>query len=102
MNGCGSPRHCSQRRGFASVGFHMGHPLLPAAPRQLPVPQELKGLLREDPGTARTQLGPAVGISAPLQRRWHSQNAYLYTDTFKQMSHQWDPFPAPIWLQTVN
>lgn len=34
MNGCGSPRHCSRGRGFASVGFHMGHPHLSAAPPQ--------------------------------------------------------------------
>lgn len=104
MDGCGLHGHCSQHRGFASVGFHMGCPIYqqPHCSQQLSVPKELKALLWEDPGTAGTQPRPAAGTSPPLQCRWRSQNAYLYTDTFKQMSHQRDPFPAPIWLQTVN
>ena len=34
MNGCGSPRHCGQHRGFVSMGFHLGGPHLSAAPPQ--------------------------------------------------------------------
>lgn len=76
-------------------------PQQPQRSQELPIAQEMKGVLWEDLGMAGTQRELLLA-HPPLRCRWHSQNVYLYSDTFKQMSHQWDPFPAPIWLQTVN
>lgn len=97
MSGCSSLKTTA----FASLSFHLGYPhpsLQPAAC----CPQGDEECPQGRFGNGRDTAESCCWHILPSGAAGNSQNVYLYSDTFKQMSHQWDPFPAPIWLQTVN
>lgn len=102
MNGCSSLRSAASAETLLPGAFPRVGPLSsPTAASSFPSP----GADGSSAGRSRHGWGvvrPAPSTSPPPQHHWRSQSGYLYTATAEQMSHQWDPFPAPMWLQTAN